>query len=157
MFQGNLCHHVLLPLVESDLAEWHCPHCNIDGCCNEAVDAHLVVESIDGSRWVLTVGQREMSQIDEFGENNPSEATWDGLQRVNSKGIYTSSQTKHLMVPFLHTTYSLRMSSSVKGTSSISTADFALKKIPNITCNTKRWYICRDARYVDEHIGIGRY
>lgn len=88
------------------------------------------------------MGQREMSQIDEFGENNPSEATWDGLQRVNSKGIYTSSQTKHLMVPFLHTTYSLRMSSSVKGTSSISTADFALKKIPNITYNTTREYIC---------------
>lgn len=31
-------------------------------------------------------------------------------------------------------TYSLRMSSSVNGTSSISTADLAVKKIPNIAC-----------------------
>lgn len=37
------------------------------------------------------------------------------------------------------TTHSLMMSSSVNGTSSISTADFALKKIPSNAWNTTEW------------------
>lgn len=52
---GCLCHHVLLTFVESDLAERHGAHCHIDGGSDEAVDADLVVKTVDVLRRIFTV------------------------------------------------------------------------------------------------------
>lgn len=56
-----LCHHVLLALVEAHLAERDGAHRHVDGGGDEAVDAHLVVESVDVLRRVLTAGHRSHS------------------------------------------------------------------------------------------------
>lgn len=54
----SLCHHVLLPLVESDLAERDGAHHHVDGGGNEAVDADLVVETVDVLRRTFTVEKK---------------------------------------------------------------------------------------------------
>lgn len=52
--RGPLCHHVLLPLVEPHLAEGHGAHHHVDGGGDEAVDADLLVQTVDVLRRVLT-------------------------------------------------------------------------------------------------------
>ena len=56
---GNLGDHVLLPLVEADLAQRDGAHGDVDGGGDEAVDAHLVVQAVDGLRWKLTVERKD--------------------------------------------------------------------------------------------------
>ena len=53
--RSSLCHHVLLPLVEADLAEGDGAHHHVDASGDEAVDAHLVVEAVDVLGRVFTV------------------------------------------------------------------------------------------------------
>lgn len=55
----SLCHHVLLPLVESDLAERDGAHHHVDGSGDEAVDADLVVETVDVLRGIFTAGKKK--------------------------------------------------------------------------------------------------
>lgn len=54
-----LCDHVLLTLVESDLAERDGAHRHVDGGGDEAVDADLVVETVDVLRRIFTAGQKK--------------------------------------------------------------------------------------------------
>lgn len=56
---GWLCHHVLLPFVEADLAERHGAHRHVDPCGDEAVDADLVVETVDVPGRILTAGEKK--------------------------------------------------------------------------------------------------
>ena len=53
--EGDLCHHVFLALIESHLTHGHGPNRHIDGGRDEAVDADLGVESVDGPWRVLAV------------------------------------------------------------------------------------------------------
>lgn len=67
--RSSLCHHVLLPLVEPHLAERHGAHHHIDGGGDKAVDADLLVQTVDVLRRVLTAGHTinrlsEQLQID---------------------------------------------------------------------------------------------
>lgn len=61
--KGRLCDHVLLSLVESDLAERHGAHRHVDGGGDEAVDADLVVEAVDVLRGVFTAGDNTRSLV----------------------------------------------------------------------------------------------
>lgn len=53
-----LCDHVLLPFVESDLAERDGAHRHVDGGGDEAVDADLVVQTVDVLRRIFTAGEK---------------------------------------------------------------------------------------------------
>lgn len=56
--RGSLCDHVLLPLVEPDLAERHGAHRHVDGGSDEAVDADLAVQTVDVLRRIFTAGEK---------------------------------------------------------------------------------------------------
>ena len=71
-WNGNLGDHVLLPLVEADLAQRDGAHGHVDSRRDEAVDAHLVVQAVDGLGRELTADHNEEQ----------------GLERVNVVALY---------------------------------------------------------------------
>lgn len=54
----GLCDHVLLTFVESDLAERDGAHRHVDAGGDEAVDADLVVQTVDVLRRTFTAEQK---------------------------------------------------------------------------------------------------
>lgn len=54
-----LCDHVLLAFIEADLAERHGAHRHVDGGGDEAVDADLVIQTVDFPRRSFTAEETE--------------------------------------------------------------------------------------------------
>lgn len=65
-----LCDHVLLPFVESDLAERHGAHHHVDGGGDEAVDADLVVQTVDVLRRIFTAEEKNGRVTASFSFNS---------------------------------------------------------------------------------------
>lgn len=84
---SSLCHHVLLTLVESDLAERDGAHRHVDGGGDEAVDADLVVQTVDVLRRIFIVTDVLLSErdvLDQHGRLRTEEDSQHGLLNVDS-------------------------------------------------------------------------
>lgn len=114
--------HVLVPLVQPHLAEGPAAHHHVDGRGDEAVIGDLLVQGVHLLRRRLAVGEDR-----EINHNCTKTSLF----------IYCSN-----MEPFY--TYSSKRSLSVNGTSSMRTAEWMLKKIPNRTWKIKAFSCVRD-------------
>lgn len=78
---SRLCDHVLLTFVEPDLAERDGAHRHVDGGGDEAVDADLVVQSVDVLRRIFIVTDVLLGERHVFDQHGRLRAEEDSQHR----------------------------------------------------------------------------